>query len=65
MKEFIRKMYISTVVTLCIIFGFMGFCKTYENIRKIAFGEYQKAIEFKDGTLHFFDYEKEIIKQRE
>ena len=61
MKEFIRKMYISAVITLCIIFGFASACKAYESIRQVGFGEYRRAIEIKDGKLSFFDYEKEIF----
>lgn len=57
MKDFIRKMTLSAVVTLCIIFGLFGMCKAYEGIRQIGFGEYRNAIEFEDGKVKIFDYE--------
>lgn len=60
MKEFIRKAYISAVVSSCILFGFCAVCVAYQNIRQVGFGEYRNAIEYKDGTLRFFDYEKKI-----
>ena len=56
MKEFIRKTYISAVVSSCILFGFCACCVAYQNIRQIGFGEYRNAIEYKDGTLYIFDY---------
>lgn len=55
-KEFLRKFYISFIVTICIFLGFLSVCKAYENIRKISFGEYRSAIEIKDGNFKFFDY---------
>lgn len=64
MRDFIRKMYISAVVTSCIIFGFMGVCVAYSNIRNVAYGEYRNAIEIKNGKLYFFDIEKEIITNK-
>jgi hypothetical protein len=60
MKEFIRKMYISAVISSCILFGFFAVCVAYQNIRQVGFGEYRNAIEFKDGTIYFFDYQKNI-----
>lgn len=55
MRDFLRKMMISAVVTSCIIFGFLSVCKAYCEIRKIGFGEYRNAIEIKDGKLKIFD----------
>ena len=60
MKGFIRKAYISAVVSSCILFGFFAVCKAYEGTRQIGFGEYRRAVEFKDGTLYFFVYEKKL-----
>lgn len=56
MREFIRKMYISAVVSSCILFGFWSICTAYRNIRQIGFGEYRNAIELSDGNLKIFDY---------
>ena len=63
MKEFIRKTYISAVVSSCILFGFCACCVAYQNIRQIGFGEYLNAIEYKDGNFRFFDYEKDLNKK--
>ena len=63
MKEFIRKTYISAVVSSCILFGFCACCVAYQNIRQIGFGEYRNAIEYKDGNFRFFDYEKDLNKK--
>ncbi len=56
MKEFIRKMTASAVITSCIIFGFWGICEAYSGIRKIGFGEYRKAIDIEENGISFFDY---------
>lgn len=46
----------------CIMLGFLGIAKAYENIRLIGFGEYRSAIEYKNGVLNIFDYKIEIKK---
>lgn len=56
MKDFVRKMMISAVVTSCILWGFIGVCEAYSSIREIGFGEYRKAIEIEDGRLKIFDF---------
>jgi hypothetical protein len=63
MKEFVRKMYISAVVSSCLLFGFCACCVAYQNIRQIGFGEYRNAIEIEEGTFRFFDYEKDLKKK--
>jgi len=60
MKEFLRKMYISAVVSSCILFGFCAVCSAYKGIRQTGFGEYRNAIEIEEGKFRFFDYEKEL-----
>ena len=60
MKNGFRKFYISFVVTCCILFGFLGTCFAYESIRATEYGENRHAVEIKDGTLYFFDYEYEF-----
>lgn len=57
MKNFIRKAYISAVISSCILFGFFACCCAYENMRQTGFGDYRKAIEIEDGKLKFFDFE--------
>ncbi len=56
-KTFFRTVYISSVVVFCLTAGFYGCAKAYEGIRRIAFGEYRSAIEYKEGKLEFFDFE--------
>ncbi|MGI6279093.1 MAG: hypothetical protein ACOYJS_00860 [Acutalibacteraceae bacterium] len=46
----------SSVIVFCLLFGFFGIKKAYENIRLIGFGEYRSAIEYKDGELKLFDF---------
>ncbi len=60
MKEFLRKMYISAVVSSCILFGFAAICAAYSNIRQVGFGEYRSAIEIENGKIYFFDFEIEM-----
>lgn len=62
MKNKIRKMYISFVVTSCIVFGFLSICIAYENIRKTEYGDYRHAIDLKDGKLYIFDFIIDIKK---
>ena len=56
MKDFIRKMTVSVIVSLCIIFGFWAMCKAYRGIRQIGFGEIRNAVEIKEKEIRFFDY---------
>ncbi len=55
-KTYFRTVYISSVIILCIIFGWIGISSAYENTVQIAFGEYKKAIEFSDGTFRILDF---------
>ncbi len=52
---FFRTVYITSVITACLVIAFMGITKAYESIRLIGFGEYRNAIELKDGKFYFFD----------
>ena len=54
-KVYFRTFYLSSVLILCLIFGFMGVALAYENTVQTAFGEYKKAIEFSDGSIRIFD----------
>lgn len=60
MKDFIRKAYISAVLSSCLLFGFWAICEAYENTRQVGFGEYRNAIDYKDGTIYLFDFQKKI-----
>ena len=57
MKIYFKSLYISSVLISCLLFGFIGMAKAYENIRLVGFGEYRSAIEIEDGKLKIFDME--------
>lgn len=59
-KVFLRAFCISSVILSCLIFGFWGISKAYENIRLIGFGEYRTAIDYEDGKLKIFDFEVNV-----
>lgn len=59
-KTFIRTFYISSVIMLCIIFGFWGTAKAYSAMRLIAFGEYRNAVSISDDKIRLFDFEIEF-----
>ncbi len=62
MKNSLRKFYISFVITSCVVFGFLGVCVAYENIRFTEYGEIRRAIEIENNKFRFFDYEVDIKK---
>lgn len=62
MKGFIRKMYLSAVISSCILFGICAVCVSYEKMRLIGFGEYRKAVEITQESIKIFDYEIEFKK---
>ena len=59
---FLRTAYISSIVTLCIIFAVYGVFEAYKNIRRIGFGEYRNALELENGRLEILDFSWEIVK---
>lgn len=59
-KTYIRSFYISTVIILCFVFGWLGIATAYKNTVQVAFGEYKKAIELTDEGLRILDF---IIKK--
>lgn len=61
-KLFLKSFYLSSLIIFCLIFGFLGVSKAYENIRMIGFGEYRSAIEIEDGKIKIFDFCFEIEK---
>lgn len=56
-KVFLRTTAISSVVLLSIVFGSIGVCKAYENIRLVGFGEYKNAIEISKTGIRVLDFE--------
>lgn len=59
-KIFIRTVKISAVVVFCLIIGFYFSAKAYENIRRIGFGEYRKAVEIEEESIKIFDFQIEF-----
>lgn len=55
-KVFLRTTVVFTVVMMCLIFGFMAFCRSYENIRRIAYGEYKNAVELTEDGIRILDF---------
>lgn len=55
-KVFLRTTVIFTVIMMCIIFLLLSFCKIYENIRFIAYGEYKNAIEVTENSVRILDF---------
>ncbi len=60
MKMFLKSFYITLLLEFLILFGAFAAAKSYENIRKTAYGEYRKAVYFEDGNLYFFDTSFEL-----
>ncbi len=56
-RTYIRTFYITWVLILCLMLGFGGIAKAYENTVRTGFGEYKKAVEISDGTLRILDFE--------
>jgi hypothetical protein len=61
-KIFLKTVYITSVLCLCLFIGVFGCFKSYENIRLIGFGEYRSAIEYENGVIKIFDFEFNINK---
>jgi len=55
-KRFLRAFIISFIFCFCIIFGFLGIIKAYENIRLIGFGEHRSFIEVEEDKIKIFDF---------
>lgn len=56
-KIFLRTIYMTSVLLLCLFLGFYGIFKAYENIRLVAFGEYRNAVEITEEEVKILDYE--------
>ncbi len=58
-KVFLRTVYITSVILLCLFLGSYGAFKAYESMRRIAFGEYRNAVEITQDEIKIFDYKKQ------
>lgn len=59
-RAFLRSFGISLTAAICIIIGIGGVAASYENTRRIGFGDYSKAIEIRDGKIKILDFEIEL-----
>lgn len=57
---FFRTAVITLVILFCVIGGGVGICRAYENTRRVAYGDYRPAVEYKDGILKILDFEIKI-----
>ena len=55
-KLFIRSMVITAVVLCCISAVFLSMCESYEQIRRISFGEEVSAIFITGDYIRIFDF---------
>lgn len=53
---FWRTVRISGIIMFCLLFGFLGAAKAYENTVRIGFGIYRPAVEWNEDGLRIFDY---------
>ena len=58
-KTYFRSFYITFVILLCVSIAWIGITTAWENIIKVAFGRYDKAVEITDNSIRILDF---IIK---
>ncbi len=54
---FLRTVYITSTILLCLFLGIYGIFSAYKSIRQIAFGEYRNAVEIKEDEIKILDFE--------
>lgn len=59
-KLFLRSAVITAVVLFCITAVFCGICKSYEEIRRISFGEEKSAVYISKDKIRILDFEFKI-----
>ncbi len=60
-KTYLRTLYITLVVVMCLSLGWIGISMAYENTVQVAFGEYKRAIEITDEEIRILDF---VISKR-
>ncbi|MBQ8740944.1 MAG: hypothetical protein IJY79_05300 [Clostridia bacterium] len=55
-KTYFRTFYISWIVIMCLVFGWLGIAAAYENTVQVAFGEYKSAIEISNEKIRILDF---------
>ena len=59
-KTYFRTLYLTLVVIMCLMFGWVGVSAAYENTVQVAYGEYKSAIEITTEKVRILDFEIEI-----
>lgn len=59
-KTYFRTLYLTLVVIMCLMFGWVGVSAAYENTVQVAYGEYKSAIEITQEKIRILDFEIEI-----
>lgn len=57
LKAFFRAFYMTLVCIGCAAFIYLGFCSSYEAIRKTCFNDDRAAVMIDEGYFKFFDLE--------
>ena len=56
-KTYFRSFYISFIIIICILLGWLGISSAYQNIVKTLTGEYKTAIKITNDTITILDFE--------
>lgn len=59
-KTYFRTFYISFIIIMCLVFGWLGISLSYENTVQIAFGEYKNAVEINENGFRILDFSVEF-----
>lgn len=59
-KTYFRTFYISFIIIMCLVFGWLGISLAYENTVQIAFGEYKNAVEINENGFRILDFSVEF-----
>ncbi len=59
-KTYFRTFYISFIIIMCLVFGWLGISLAYENTVQIAFGEYKNAVEISENGFRILDFSVEF-----
>lgn len=56
-KAFLRAFFMTFVSILCVGGIYLGFCESYEAIRRTCFGDERGAVIIGEDYIKFFDFE--------
>lgn len=55
-KTYFRVFYISFVIIMCLMFGWIGIATAYEKTVQTAYGEYRNAVGISNGKFRILDF---------